>query len=224
MGTDDLFKKKRQRRRERKIEHLEPKPDSYLIVCEGEKTEPLYLRELASAIGGELSDRVDVPIIDIEGEGASTVALVKKAMELRNRANFVYQHVWVVFDKDDFDDFDEAIQLAEENEIDVAWSNPSFELWVLLHFHYIDSALDRHQILNKVDRIFKDWCIRESGYEKNLEDLYTLLSTYGQAQQAYQWAEKLLSRFDKSQPCSTMIPATTVHRLVRELEGLRYVS
>ncbi|MDO4807006.1 MAG: hypothetical protein Q4A07_07150 [Coriobacteriales bacterium] len=54
MGTDDLFKKKRQRRKVRKVEYFEPKPDSYLIVCEGSKTEPLYLEELADIIVSEL--------------------------------------------------------------------------------------------------------------------------------------------------------------------------
>lgn len=221
MGTDDLFKKKRQRRMARKIEHLEPRPDSYLIVCEGSKTEPLYFEELARTIVDELGGRVDIPTIDIEGEGASTVALVNKAIELRNRANFVYQHVWVVFDKDDFDD---AIQLANKNDIDVAWSNPSFELWVLLHFNYVDSALDRHQVLDKVNQIFKDWSIREDGYDKNLDNLYSLINTYGQPQQAYHWAEKLLSRHRGCQRCSIMIPATTVHRLVHELEELKHAQ
>ena len=167
---------------------------------------------------------MDVPTIDIEGEGANTVTLVNRAIEFRNRADFVYQHVWVVFDKDDFDTFDEAIKLASENEIEVAWSNPCFELWVLLHFSFVDSALHRDQIRDKVNHIFKERCIREEGYEKNLENLYSLLEMYGQSSQAYHWAERLLGRFDANQLCSTKVPATTVHKLVHELKELKHRS
>jgi hypothetical protein len=39
MGTDDLFKKRRAKKKAREAGNIEPKADSYLIVCEGEKTE-----------------------------------------------------------------------------------------------------------------------------------------------------------------------------------------
>ena len=50
----------------------------------------------------------------------------------------MYSQVWVVFDKDDFDDFDEAVALAEKYGFKVAWSNQSFEYWLYLHFNYSD--------------------------------------------------------------------------------------
>lgn len=42
MGTDDLFKKRRAARKQRKHEYKIPKANSFLIVTEGERTEPLY--------------------------------------------------------------------------------------------------------------------------------------------------------------------------------------
>ena len=39
MGTDDLFKKRRAKKKACEAGNIEPKADSYLIVCEGEKTE-----------------------------------------------------------------------------------------------------------------------------------------------------------------------------------------
>lgn len=42
MGSDDLFKKRRKERKERKCEMLTPKANSFLIVTEGECTEPMY--------------------------------------------------------------------------------------------------------------------------------------------------------------------------------------
>ena len=46
--------------------------------------------------------------------------------------------VWVVFDRDDFDDFDQAVQEGVERGYQIAWSNQSFEYWLYLHFHYSD--------------------------------------------------------------------------------------
>lgn len=50
MGTDDLFKKRRAKLQERKIESKTPKPNSFLIVSEGAKTEPFYFDGLAKYI------------------------------------------------------------------------------------------------------------------------------------------------------------------------------
>lgn len=58
--------------------------------------------------------------------------VVEYALKSKNR--HTYSDVWVVIDKDDFSDFDEAIQKAGVEKLSVAWSNPSFELWYLLHF------------------------------------------------------------------------------------------
>ena len=43
-----------------------------------------------------------------------------------------YDKVWVVFDRDDFESWREAIREAEENDFALAISNPCFELWALL--------------------------------------------------------------------------------------------
>jgi hypothetical protein len=48
--------------------------ERFLIVCEGEKTEPNYFK----------SFRVPKDVIDIYGLGANTISLVKEAIKLRD--------------------------------------------------------------------------------------------------------------------------------------------
>lgn len=48
--------------------------------------------------------------------------------------NIRYDEVWCVFDRDDHERFDDACQMARGNGFKLAVSNPSFELWLLLHF------------------------------------------------------------------------------------------
>ena len=45
MGSDNIFKKKKSRKK-REREFLKPRVNSFLIVTEGEKTEPFYLNGL----------------------------------------------------------------------------------------------------------------------------------------------------------------------------------
>ena len=119
----------------------------FLIVCEGERTEPNYFKEL-------VRDRYsEVRSGDIVGEGRSTCALVKRTEEIREKLEsqrqLRFDCVWVVFDKDDFNDFNEAIALAERKGYKAAWSNEAFELWYLLHFIYLDRFSNLTRRLHK---------------------------------------------------------------------------
>ena len=82
MGTDDLHRK-RKKLDERKAGNRKPKAGSYLIVTEGEQTEPNYFRGLAKKVREACAGgRIDVPSFDIQGEGRKTVPLVKEAARI----------------------------------------------------------------------------------------------------------------------------------------------
>lgn len=61
-----------------------------------------------------------------------------------------------MFDKDDFDDFDEAIALGKRKGFHIAWSNQSFEYWIYLHFYYSDAALHRDMWIEKLNEIYRE--------------------------------------------------------------------
>ena len=224
MGTDDLFKKRRAAAEERKKEFRTPKPNSFLIVSEGEKTEPLYFDGLAEYINKKYGQGVDVekPTIDTQGEGKCTVSLVKAAEKVVSRAKILYSQVWVAFDKDDFQDFDEAIALAEEKGYHVAWSNQSFEYWIFLHFNYSDSALHRHDWVDKLSRLFKQWGISPNGYEKNDPNVFEIVTTHGSLKAAVNNAARVEATYDDQTRPSQRDPCTEVHHLILELKP--YIS
>lgn len=174
----------------------------FLIVCEGERTEPNYFKGF----------RLPKEIIDVRGIGANTVSLVKEAMELRDKDKDKYDSVWCVFDRDSFPvrNFNEALQLAKRNNISVAYSNEAFEIWYLLHFHYYyhNAALHRTQYAGKI--------AAETGrpYQKNDPKMYDLLR--GRMDDALRNARKLLTNYEPPNPVQDN-PSTTVHLLVEEL-------
>lgn len=207
------------RERERKAHRLEKRIKvatrlthlNYLIVCEGEKTEPNYFKAL---IKGRNSQ---VLTATIEGEGANTKSLIDIAIKKRDSSPNHFDVVWAVFDKDDFVDFNEAIEYAQSNGINVAWSNESFELWYYLHFQFLDTQVDRHQYIEMLTREIRK-VIPTFEYRKNDEGMYKLLSEIGNQKLAIKNAKALEIQYEDADYASHK-PCTTVYRLVEELNN-----
>lgn len=226
MGHDDLFKKRWQERKERKYEYKSPKANSFLIVTEGERTEPLYFKGLQSLIeeriGGRI-DIIDVPVVDICGEGCSTGKLIEVTEQIIKKAKIIYQNIWVVFDKDDFDDFDQAVKEGTNKGYKIAWSNQSFEYWIYLHFNYSDSALHRDDWNKKLDEIFKQYKLGDGKYHKNYENIYNMVNVHDGVNRAIKNAKRRMDGFDEKKMKPSMYdPGTTVYKLVEDLK--RYLT
>lgn len=171
---------------------------SFLIVCEGTETEPKYFERF----------RVPGLIVRAEGTGRNTISLVKEALRLREIYN--YDQVWCVFDKDDFpiDNFENAIQMATENGMKVAYTNQAFELWYVLHFCYMQNANGREAYMDMLDKFLK------FKYEKNDPRMYQILLP--KIETAIENAKKLIKLYNSSHP-GRDDPSTRVHELVIEL-------
>ena len=173
---------------------------SFLIVCEGEKTEPGYFERF----------RVPTLVIRIVGTGKNPATVVKEALRLRAEENDAYDQVWCVFDKDDnpCDAFDNAIHQAVERGLYVAYSNQSFELWYLLHYDYFNTALARQEYMDRLSGYIG------KKYEKNDTAIHGILKA--RVTTAVRNAERLLTQYDPPHPGQDD-PSTTVHRLVTTL-------
>lgn len=222
MGSDDLFKKRRADRKQRRREYKTPRANSFLIVTEGKRTEPLYFKGLQKLIeektGGRI-DVVEVPIIDVSGEGCATGKLIEKTEQIVKNAKIIYQNIWVVFDKDDFEDFDEAIARGIQKGYQIAWSNQSFEYWLYLHFHYSESALHRDIWNEKLNDIFRQLHLGNDGYQKNDENIYQIADSFDGVNTAIKNAKRRMAAFrDGFDKPSTYDPGTTVYKLVQALK------
>lgn len=175
---------------------------TFLIVCEGEKTEPNYFK----------SFRVSSAAIEIVGSGFNTVSLVeetKRIVKKRKKYDQEYDQVWCVFDRDDYSStFNAAIEKARSYGFKVAYSNEAFELWYLLHFMFFSSAIARCDYSLKLNEHIK------GRYEKNSKTMYyELLPHQGEA---IRNAQRLLDSYVTNNP-NKENPSTTVHLLVEEL-------
>jgi len=201
MGHDKLFQKKNvltRREKTRKLRRI-------LIVCEGTKTEPNYFKKFKAN-----PDVFDA--IDVQGIGYNTVSLIKEAIKIKEEKKEPYIEIWCVFDKDDFsiESIEEAIKLANQNQIRCAYSIEAFEIWYMLHFNFYDTAFSRSQYKEKLSELLK------KPYVKNDTEMYLRLSKKQSI--AIQNARKLYNK-QCLLPLKDRNPITTVFQLVERLIG-----
>ncbi|MDY6804633.1 MAG: RloB family protein [Cyanobacteriota bacterium] len=181
--------------------------DVFLIVCEGEKTEPNYFKNFP----------IPSYQIDVINLGNNPIYLVKKAIEISKQGK-EYEQVWCVFDRDDYppNDFNGAITCAKENEIKIAYSNEAFELWYLLHFYYRDTAMSRKSYEGELTKKLREAKLisKSQKYEKNSEEMYGFLED--KQGRAIKNAKRLLKEYNPPNPAKDN-PSTTVHLLVEQL-------
>lgn len=189
----------------------------FLIVCEGEKTEPNYFKSFPKQSGTLIFD------VQFEGGGISTLGVVEKAIDLRNKSRQKYDRVWAVFDKDSFKDtnFNSAIIKAKAHGISCAWSNEAFELWYLLHFHNRVTPMKRTQYQKAIEDAINAKVKNKSKkfkYKKNDQEMYSTLKQYGNQNSAIKWAEDLSNKIN-GEKYAQYNPQTMVFKLVKELNG-----
>jgi len=202
--------------KKRKTGFSEPRL-KYLIVCEGEKTEPLYFEDIQGQLPPEIIT------LDIMGTGDNTLNIIARAKEAREKAKMKakrnpgykeYDEIWTVFDKDDFpsQNFNNAIFKAKEENIYAAYSNEAFELWYLLHFNFYNTAMNRDDYKKKLSE-----CLSRK-YEKNNSEIVLLINTDINRKRAIQNAKRLYeqSGYDHKNPANEN-PSTTVYQLVEKL-------
>ncbi len=196
--TKKPWNKKREDKQRKKNQKL---PRHYfLIVCEGKKTEPNYFNAFPVPKG--------VVTIEVLGIGYVTESLVNKAVEFKEKKS--YDQVWSVFDRDDhpLQGYNKAFTIARENNIKIAYSNQSFELWYLLHYIYIHSSIHRKDCIKNLENHLK------CKYEKKADNLYEILKPM--QDQAIKHAQRLLKEYNPRNARHEN-PSTTVHHLVEEL-------
>ena len=200
--TPEFYKRKQDKDIKRRVGIRGKPKDTFLIVCEGEKTEPNYFN------GFRLSN------VRVRGSGCNTKSLVEETIyEKKLAASYgtKYDQVWCVFDKDSFPDgdFNDAIAMAGRNKIAIAYTNQAFELWYLLHFDYHSVPLERDIYQEKLTALLGE------KYKKGDNMMYDkLVSRQGEA---IKNAKKLRLTYDPYHNPAKDNPCTTVHILVEEL-------
>lgn len=220
MGSDNLFHKRRQRDAaslKRKKAKKAPY-DRVLIVCEGAKTEPNYLREIRDTY------RLSTANIDICGKecGSDPLSVVNCAIK-KFREDLDYDRVYCVLDRDKHSTFDAALdklrqtKLGKEVLFVAITSVPCFEFWLLLHFGYTTrqfcapgNASNCELVMSALNKSGKI-----PGYKKGASNIFDL--TKEMLPNAINHARQLQQH---NHTTGNSHPATNMHELIEYLFNL----
>ena len=189
-----------------------------LIISEDTKSSTDYFKALIKEVQAACSGSEVVGIAKdsvVQGCGMSTTRLLEEAKSIRSRRQIALDRCWLVFDKDDFPDFNQAIREATDAGFDVAWSNESFELWYLLHFRYQNTAIPRDRCTTALETEIKK-CKPDFKYDKGASSMHSILAEHGDQGQAIKNAEKLRNSY-RDTNYSSHNPCTHVDRLIKEI-------
>ena len=202
---------RRKRTKGRKSQNRLPKP-LVLIACEGKKTEPEYISGLRKA---KKINKKRIRILNSNDcGGTDPKTIVKCAKENKKEEGLQYDSIWCVFDRDDHHNVWEAIKEARDNGFNIAFSNPSFELWYLLHFQNQTAHIQRWDVCKKLG---SPECM--PGYEKGMKDMFSKL--VDDLPEAKARAEKLRKIHRDNLNKTTDNPSTTVDKLISFLLELK---
>lgn len=187
-----------------------------IIACEGGKTEPGYFAEIRVSKHLPRERIVLVPPLGTDPLSVVDAALAEKAALKKARRWFAGDSAWAVFDGDEHfqacpDNWNAARQKALHHEIELAVSNPCFELWLLLHFRQCSTELHR----DKARRLLRRWV---KAYEKALPIYGSHLKTL--TPQAIERARALHERAMRDYGNPFLNPSSGVWRLVELLLSL----
>lgn len=183
----------------------------YFIVTDTEETEANYIYGLRDSLPKELQGRIVIKVSKAKVQELVKTCKEQAALEPQ------YGQPWIVFDRDRVVNFDEIIEQAKWQGVNVGWSNPCIEIWFDAYFGQMHSYNDSVICCRKFSETFE----RKTGqeYRKDNPNIYAILNRFGDESKAIQIAENRLQGYlkDGIERPSEMCPGTTLQHLVKEI-------
>jgi hypothetical protein len=187
-----------------------------LIVCEGEKTEPYYFQALRAHL------RINTAAVRIppHPRGSAPISVVDCAAKIYQEDGG-YDRVYCVFDKDDHESYERAMQRVrgyasrkfDPIPMQAMISVPCFEFWLLLHFMRTTRPMGRCDTVIAQLRRYLPAYVKGGG---NIVD--ELLRHIDDAISNGQWVSA------QQAAAGTDDPSTNVHELVEALKAISFVE
>lgn len=189
-----------------------PEMGYYLVVTDTEATERCYFTGLHDSLPDNVKKKLVIKVVETK-----TQNLIQKCLEM-TVYEAQYRIPWIVFDRDQVQNFDEIIRDAKKAGINVGWSNPCFEIWMYAYFGSMPAIQESWVCCSKFGELYKARTGQD--YSKSDASMYRRLCESGDEERALKLAEEKYDqclREGKKLP-SEMFPATMVHELVGEIK------
>lgn len=172
--------------RELKKQFKVPELGYYLIATDTEATERCFFTGLHQALPEDVKNKLVIKVVETK-----TRTMLDKCLEL-TAYDAQYRIPWIVFDRDQVQDFDEIIAEAESKGIRVGWSNPCFEIWLYAYFGSMPAIMDSWTCCSDFGRVYETKTGQK--YSKADEHMYGKLYKTGDEEKAIQIAQQKLEQ------------------------------
>lgn len=142
------------------------KSGAYLIATDAEKTEKNYFEGIKASIPDNLKNDLQIKIYS----NKALSKIIDFAAEQRNKDER-FRDIWLVFDRDEVKNFDKLIEEAKEAKMNVGWSNPCFEIWLMSYFQIPKNIEESQKCCETFEKILRKILAKNI---KNLKKKFTI--------------------------------------------------
>lgn len=187
-------------------------PSRIYIFFEGSNSEPDYFYALERLYTCSL-----IKLVPMKRAGSPkniVTACLQKKKYLASRAASYEKNdeIWAVFDKDNFQCFDSSVEICRHHNIRVGFSNPCFELWLVLHKKEFNKPVTSKQIQRECDKLYPGYS--ENGKTLNFDSILNNLS------EAEARAEKLREMHKREEEKDYFSPSTSIDKLTNRIKKI----
>lgn len=179
-------------------------------MCDARRTEPAYFEALRQH---KRLGRLRVH----RAAGIDPQRLVAEVPRLREEAEAdgdPYTEVWCVFDHDQRGGVAGTVAAALKAKLNVAYSDPCFEIWYLQHYRYSTAVLTTDQAIAELAKVRGHYEKADNLYDELLEQQPQAIAN-AENLRAYHEANR-----DPDRNCPETNPSTTVDQLVLHLNEI----
>jgi hypothetical protein len=180
---------------------------------EGKNTEPQYFTAFRKTIDGAL---VKLEFFSAAGCPMTIAQKASKAVkeaqrDSRQNSYSAKDQVWAIFDRDEHPKIDDALDLCRSTNIGLAYSNPCFELWLMLHKKNYGTVCSHKKMQRDLSELIPEYS-RLKGKTLDFESLLVGLSD-AEARAELQHRQRQADSDGKSPPF------TTVYKLTKAIKA-----
>ena len=201
-----------------------------IISCEGTKTEPNYLKSIINKLiqSGKIARG---SIVIAKHQHTDPLGVLNDLINYKDDYT-LFEQKWIVIDRDEVrsissnssghpeENFYSALLEAKKKNIEVAWANPCFEIFIIEHYIYRDTGGDRKDIQqNALELLCKDKKLPSNSSVnelKAIDNLYDILLP--KKEKGFKNLKKLMDIQKLKSPIEAN-PGTRFHELVEILES-----
>lgn len=196
------------------VETRQPLLGCYYIYTDTEATGKNYFQGLRNKLPENIKRRLKLSVIKVKQD-----KFIDKIKQDRSYTPQLIEKYWIVFDRDEVQDFDKIITMAEKEGIEVGWSNPCFEIWMHSYFGEMPFSETSIRCCKNFEQKYRQET--NKNYKKSDNNIYNSLVTAGDEAHAINIAERQYQRLknDCNNIPSNMKPCTTVFKLVKDIKS-----